>query len=68
MKITVKGEQTTLFGNLFEGDCFKYGESVYLKVGSAFDDWNAFNLRENYLDSFSETAEVVLLEAEIILS
>lgn len=68
MKVTVKGEQTTSFDNLFEGDCFKHKGSVYLKVGSSLDEWNAFDLITNDLTSFSGTEKVVLLEAELIIS
>lgn len=61
MKVTVKGEPTTSFSELEEGDCFRYKGSIYLKVGSSLDDWNAFDLRENDLNSFSGTEEVILL-------
>ena len=68
MKVTVKREQTTSFEKLREGDCFRYNKSVYLKTCRSLGDWNAFNLKENYLDCFYGAEEVVLVEAELIIS
>jgi len=63
-----KAEPTNLFGNIKVGATFRWGVSIWMRVVSNKpDEWNAVNLKTGDVSNISEMAEVVPVNAKLVV-
>lgn len=64
MKVIKQKRDTVIFDYLGTGDCFKYGNKIYMVVSTYEKEYYAVDLETGLLDKFDENIEVAIVEVE----
>lgn len=67
MKITENRTNLFYFKEVKIGQVFKFEDQFYLRIPNDYYGENAVNLSTGYLDGFEDSAEVELLDAELVI-
>lgn len=68
MKITDRTELRTLFGELDNGNVFKYEDVVYMKIKEPYDsNYNAIRLFDGDVDTFRDDHCITPCHCELII-
>lgn len=67
MKIEIMQKNVVKFNELKCGDVFGHFENVYLKIANDYATNNAYNLRDNIVDTFDVNDEVIKLKAKLVI-
>lgn len=66
MKVKYKNDYTAEFERINIGDCFKYGDNLYIKIRPSSSDDNCFNIRTTKVETIYSKSKVIPINMVLV--